>query len=71
MADRSDSRAYDPSRRHGAPELIPWPNEPMAAILNRVEPGAPIQPPDMLFAKITDEQIALWEQRFGGAEASG
>ena len=50
-----------------APELIPWPDEPMVEFLDGLEPDAEIRPPEMLFAKITEEQIAAWEARFGGA----
>ena len=50
-----------------APETIPWPDEPMAEFLDGLTPGQAIHPPDVLFAKLTDEQIADWEQRFGGA----
>jgi methionyl-tRNA synthetase len=49
-----------------APEIIPWPDEPMAEFLDGLEQGAPIQQPPVLFAKITDEQIAEWQTRFGG-----
>ncbi len=49
-----------------APDLIPWPDQPMAQFLDGLTPGQPIQPSDVLFAKLTDEQIAAWEQRFGG-----
>src|SRR5882757_3771860 len=51
-----------------APDLIPWPDEPMGEFLDGLTPGAPIHPPEMLFAKITDEQTAAWEARFGGPE---
>jgi methionyl-tRNA synthetase len=51
-----------------APEIIPWPDEPMAEFLDGLEQGQPIQAPPVLFAKITDEQIAAWEARFGGSE---
>jgi methionyl-tRNA synthetase len=50
-----------------APEIIPWPDEPMAEFLNGLEQGQPIQQPPVLFAKITDEQIAAWVTRFAGA----
>ena len=33
-------------------------------------PARPFKPPDVLFAKITDEQVAEWKVRFGGS-ASG
>ena len=49
-----------------APEIIPWPDEPMAAFLDELEPGLAIAVPDVLFVKITDEQVAEWTQRFGG-----
>ncbi len=51
-----------------APEIIPWPDEPMAEFLDGLEQGQPIQAPPVLFAKVTDEQVAAWEARFGGAE---
>jgi len=49
-----------------APEVIPWPDEPAAEFLDQLEAGQNINPPDVLFAKITDEQIAEWQVRFGG-----
>ena len=52
-----------------APKIIPWPDEPMAAFLSQLGPGLPIAPPEVLFAKITDEQVAEWTKRFGGATA--
>ena len=52
-----------------APEIIPWPDEPMAQFLGQLEPGQKIAPPDVLFAKITEEQIAEWRVRFGGTGA--
>ncbi len=51
-----------------APDLIPWPDEPMAQFLDGLNAGQSIHPPDVLFAKITDEQTAAWEARFGGPE---
>jgi methionyl-tRNA synthetase len=51
-----------------APDLIPWPDESMAEFLDGLTPGQPIHPPDVLFAKISDDQIAAWEARFGGPE---
>jgi methionyl-tRNA synthetase len=38
----------------------------MAEELDQLEPGQPIRAPEVLFAKITDEQIAAWTERFGG-----
>ena len=49
-----------------APNTIPWPDEPMAEFLDGLKQGQPIQAPSVLFAKVTDEQIAAWEARFGG-----
>jgi methionyl-tRNA synthetase len=46
---------------------ILWPEGPMAEELDQLEPGQPITPPDVLVAKITDEQVAEWKQIFGGA----
>jgi methionyl-tRNA synthetase len=51
-----------------APELLPWPDEPMAEFLDGLAPGKPIHAPEVLFAKITDEQVSEWESRFGGPE---
>ena len=51
-----------------APEIIPWPDEKMVEFLDGLEPGQKINPPDVLFAKITPEQVAEWEARFGGPE---
>ncbi|HEX4272021.1 MAG TPA: class I tRNA ligase family protein, partial [Rhizomicrobium sp.] len=45
---------------------IPWPYMKMAEELDELEAGQPIQPADVLFAKITDEQVAEWKARFGG-----
>jgi methionyl-tRNA synthetase len=52
-----------------APALIPWVDGDMAKELDELEPGLAIKPPDVLFAKITDEQLAEWIARFGGASA--
>ncbi len=53
-----------------APEVIPWPSEPMAEFLDHLDPGQSIHVPGVLFAKITDEQLAEWQTRFGGEEDS-
>jgi len=53
-----------------APEIIPWPQEPMAQFLDQLDAGQPIQVPELLFAKIADEQVAEWKARFGGEDAS-
>jgi methionyl-tRNA synthetase len=52
-----------------APDVLPWPDEPMVEFLDGLAPGKPIRAPEVLFAKITDEQVAEWEMRFGGPEA--
>jgi methionyl-tRNA synthetase len=52
----------------GDGSMIPWPDQPMANELDDLEPGQPIHPADVLFAKITDEQVAEWTARFGGAK---
>ena len=40
----------------------------MAEFLDDLDAGQPIHAPDVLFAKITDEQVAEWKARFGGAD---
>ena len=45
---------------------IPWVAMNMAEELDQLEAGQPIHPCDVLFAKITDEQVAEWKTRFGG-----
>lgn len=50
-----------------APQVIPWPDEPMGTFLDQLDAGQPIQPPEVLFAKITEDQIATWTARFGGS----
>jgi methionyl-tRNA synthetase len=52
-----------------APAIIPWPSEPMAQFLDQLDAGQPIHPPEVLFAKVTDEQVAEWRARFSGAAA--
>jgi methionyl-tRNA synthetase len=49
-----------------APAIIPWPGETMADFLDQLEAGQKIDVPDVLFAKITDDQLADWKVRFGG-----
>ncbi len=53
----------------GDGSLIAWPSGPMARVLDDLEPGQPIHPPDVLFTKIADEQVAEWKTRFGGVDA--
>jgi methionyl-tRNA synthetase len=52
------------------PAVIPWPEGTMQELLDQFEPGQEIPVPDVLFAKITDEQVAEWTLRFGGQETS-
>ena len=53
-----------------APDVIPWPSEPMSEFLDQLDAGQAIHPPEVLFAKIADEQVAEWKTRFGGEETS-
>ncbi|HTW35676.1 MAG TPA: methionine--tRNA ligase [Rhizomicrobium sp.] len=48
------------------PDPLPWPEGTMLELLDQFEPGQEIPVPDVLFAKITDEQVAEWTKRFGG-----
>jgi methionyl-tRNA synthetase len=50
-----------------APDVLPWPEGPMGELLDQLEAGQAITPPDVLFAKITDEQVVEWKARFGGS----
>ncbi|HWA89609.1 MAG TPA: methionine--tRNA ligase [Rhizomicrobium sp.] len=50
-----------------APDVIGWPTTAMEDFLDDLDRGMPIRPPEVLFAKITDEQIAEWKIRFGGS----
>jgi len=43
----------------------PWPEDAKAA-LTALAPGHEFTAPDVLFAKLEDEQIAEWKTRFGG-----
>ncbi len=38
----------------------------MLELLNDLEPGQPIKAPEVLVAKISEEQVAEWKVRFGG-----
>ena len=46
-----------------------WPSTDAKAELTRLEPGRVVGVPPVLFAKIADEQIAEWTERFGGSDA--
>ena len=43
-----------------------WPDEPMANLIDVLPHGLAVTPPDVLFAKVEDEQVAEWTERFGG-----
>ena len=43
-----------------------WPDWQDKGLLDAVPRGAPITPPDVLFQKIEDTQVAEWTGRFGG-----
>ena len=47
--------------------VIPFPDAPMAELLDDLTPGQPIKAPEVLVTKITDEQVAELKARFGGA----
>ncbi|MBB5519601.1 methionine--tRNA ligase [Amphiplicatus metriothermophilus] len=47
-----------------AKEAGRWPTDAKAA-LDYLEPGRPFTPPEVLFRKIEDEQIAEWREKFG------
>ena len=44
-------------------EASEWPKD-AAAALRRLKAGEPFTPPDVLFAKIEDEQVAAWREQF-------
>jgi methionyl-tRNA synthetase len=46
-----------------------WPTADAAAELSRLQPGAVLTTPPVLFRKIEDEQLAEWAERFGGADS--
>jgi methionyl-tRNA synthetase len=48
---------------------IPWVRGNMAEELDELEAGMPINPPDVLFAKIPEDVVAELKVRFGGAVA--
>jgi methionyl-tRNA synthetase len=51
-----------------APEIVRWPEGKTSDFLSGLPTGGAVRVADVLFAKITDEQIIAWEQRFGGPE---
>jgi methionyl-tRNA synthetase len=45
---------------------LAWPNRPARELLSTLSHGAQVTPPDVLFRKIEDEDVAAWKLRFGG-----
>ncbi|HWA22512.1 MAG TPA: methionine--tRNA ligase [Caulobacterales bacterium] len=43
-----------------------WPDRPVSELLATLGHGAQVTPPDVLFRKIEDEDVAAWKARFGG-----
>jgi hypothetical protein len=41
----------------------------MHEYLDQLEAGLPVRAPDVLIAKITDEQVSEWQHRFAGGES--
>ncbi len=55
-------------RALGLPEQAPeWPARPAADLLNLLGPGHSFEVPPVLFAKLSDDQIAAWTQQFAGS----
>ena len=50
--------------------VMPFPDQSMSVLLDDLTPGQPIKAPEVLVAKISDEQIAEWKTRFGGAASA-
>ena len=46
-----------------------FPSPDDKGLLDALPQGLPISPPDMLFTKIDDEQVAEWTEKFGGGDA--
>jgi len=44
-----------------------WPQGDAKAMLSALEPGRSFEPAEILFAKIEDDQVTAWSERFGGA----
>jgi methionyl-tRNA synthetase len=45
-------------------ESLAWPSN----VIDTLKPGSAITVPDVLFAKIENEQLATWTARFGGVD---
>ncbi len=52
-----------------APDIIPWPAEPVAEFMSFLQAGEPFTVPDVLFKKLDDPQVEAWKKQFGGAGA--
>jgi len=48
--------------------VIPFPDKGMKTLLDDLTPGQSIRAPEMLVPKISEDQIAEWKTRFGGAD---
>jgi methionyl-tRNA synthetase len=46
---------------------VAWPDD-VAAELRALQPGSGCAVPDVLFRKLTDDDLAAWTERFGGPE---
>lgn len=46
-----------------------WPTGSGEEILSILQPGHGFTPPDVLFKKIEDEEVAAWSERFGGRKS--
>ncbi|MHA6289652.1 methionine--tRNA ligase [Maricaulis sp. CAU 1757] len=44
-----------------------WPNGDAKALLTQLDTGRPVEPPEVLFKKIEDSDVAEWTERFGGS----
>ena len=51
----------------GQPPATGWIDRPIEEELTALPPGHPFSVPEVLFRKITDDEIAAWTERFGGA----
>jgi methionyl-tRNA synthetase len=46
-----------------------WPDLTGEGLLAALPPGRTVKAPDVLFAKVDEDQVAAWRERFGGPEA--
>lgn len=54
----------------GEPFPGQWPALDGQGLLTILEPGRPVQAPEVLFRKVEDAQVEEWRERFGGGEAA-